>query len=149
MTGTSSGWKKRRGTIDDYISERIVVSKNGCWVWRGCKKGRYGWFQFDGWILGAHQALYILRVGKIPKGKIVRHTCDDTRCVNPKHLVLGTKKDNRQDFMERNPRARAICLKAARAGALAVKKFWDRMTPTQRKRFINRRAKIQAMKRAA
>lgn len=34
-------------------------------------------------------------------GKVVRHTCDNPRCVNPEHLVLGTNNDNIQDRVTR------------------------------------------------
>lgn len=31
------------------------------------------------------------------KGLVVRHTCDNARCINPKHLVIGTQQDNMAD----------------------------------------------------
>lgn len=31
------------------------------------------------------------------KGQIVLHTCDNTKCVNPAHLILSTQKVNMQD----------------------------------------------------
>lgn len=36
------------------------------------------------------------------KGMSVRHTCDNPRCVNPDHLLLGTHKENMQDRTERD-----------------------------------------------
>lgn len=38
---------------------------------------------------------------KIPVGLVIRHTCDTPSCINPKHLILGTVKDNVRDMMER------------------------------------------------
>lgn len=34
-------------------------------------------------------------------GLAVRHTCDNPRCINPEHLILGTQQENIQDMMER------------------------------------------------
>lgn len=32
---------------------------------------------------------------------IARHSCDNPRCINPEHLVIGTQQDNVQDMMDR------------------------------------------------
>lgn len=34
-------------------------------------------------------------------GKVVRHTCDNPRCINPEHLLLGTYADNSNDMVTR------------------------------------------------
>ena len=35
------------------------------------------------------------------QGSVVRHTCDNPRCINPKHLVIGTVQDNSNDMKAR------------------------------------------------
>ena len=34
-------------------------------------------------------------------GGVVRHKCDNPRCINPAHLEFGTHSDNTQDMMQR------------------------------------------------
>ena len=46
------------------------------------------------------------------KGKVVRHKCDEPKCVNPEHLELGTPKDNMDDRTKRD-RARGLSIKMA------------------------------------
>jgi len=48
-----------------------------------------------------HRYIYEINFGKIPKGKIIRHKCDNPNCINPKHLILGTQKENMQDMKDR------------------------------------------------
>lgn len=32
---------------------------------------------------------------------VVRHTCDNRKCINPEHLVPGTHRENMKDMVER------------------------------------------------
>lgn len=50
---------------------------------------------------GAHRVSYSIWNGKIPAKMHVRHTCDNPRCVNPKHLLVGTHDDNMRDMARR------------------------------------------------
>lgn len=49
----------------------------------------------------SNRASWILHVGPIPEGLIVRHKCDNTLCVNPEHLCIGTTQDNVNDRVTR------------------------------------------------
>ena len=40
------------------------------------------------------------------KGQVVRHTCDNRKCINPEHLVIGTHQDNMDDRAVRNRTAK-------------------------------------------
>lgn len=77
------------------------VQGSGCWNVRGEPNGS-GYIQVGSRkrIL-AHRAAYIAWSGPIPEGLVVRHTCDNRRCINPGHLVLGTQKQNIQDAVDR------------------------------------------------
>lgn len=66
----------------------------------------YGISWKDGKTISAHRKVYEELNGPIPKGLVVRHTCDNRSCVNPKHLILGTAKQNSQDMVERNRQAK-------------------------------------------
>lgn len=42
------------------------------------------------------------------EGKVVRHKCDNPRCINPKHLVIGSRADNNKDRADRDRSAKVV-----------------------------------------
>lgn len=77
------------------------VEKRGpreCWMWQGAHVGQYGSFWYGAGPERAHRVAWELANGRaIPDGLIVMHACDNPLCVNPKHLVLGTRQANNYD----------------------------------------------------
>ena len=77
-----------------------------CWEWTArCDAKGYGEFYLrHGVKISAHRVSYMFYVGEIPKNLLVRHKCDNPRCVNPMHLEVGTHFDNIHDCIQRGRR---------------------------------------------
>jgi len=81
-----------------------VKKTNYCWEWGGGKfSSGYGciWNPILKKNEYVHRVSYKLFCGKIPKGLLVCHKCDNPICVKPQHLFLGTYKDNIQDAIKK------------------------------------------------
>lgn len=67
-------------------------------------KGGYATCRYQGRYSSLHRKAFCERhnVGLDDiEGSVVRHTCDNPRCINADHLLLGTQADNMQDMGER------------------------------------------------
>jgi HNH endonuclease len=85
------------------LLSRIKVEESGCWI---CTytTNTHGYAQVSvfGQTIGAHRLMFEAAKGSIPSGLLVMHTCDNRRCVNPKHLILGTNDANMRDGAIKN-----------------------------------------------
>ena len=68
----------------------------------------YAKTSFKGKLTGLHRKVYCqtrdVTLASIT-GLVVRHTCDNPRCIEPTHLLLGTSADNNRDRAERGRNA--------------------------------------------
>ena len=90
-------WREKR--LVEITSKIAPPDKNGCWLWQGYINrvtgyGKVGW---KGKLDTTHRWMWKQVIGRIPDGVCVLHRCDVPRCVNPKHLFLGSLTDNVKD----------------------------------------------------
>jgi len=85
------------------------LSVDVCWLWIGGVswgkseevRYQYGRFWANGKYHKAHRVSYLINNGKIPENHVVRHKCDNPKCVNPFHLETGTQYENDMDRTKR------------------------------------------------
>lgn len=68
------------------------------------QSGSYGYKQYDGRVRLWHRVVYVTHNNlewQDIVGKVVRHKCDNPRCINPEHLEIGTHSDNMLDMYAR------------------------------------------------
>ena len=91
------------------IKERLLESIDiigDCWLWNRKGTTRYGMISINSKNRRVNRVAYETFCGKIPEGMCVCHACDNPKCINPKHLWLGTHKENMIDCKNKG-RARA------------------------------------------
>ena len=77
----------------------FFVDENGCHICTSykCSKSRYPRTSKDGKEYKIHRHVYREIYGDFPNELDVLHKCSNKMCINPKHLYLGTDKENAID----------------------------------------------------
>jgi len=82
--------------MKDCVDHRLKGSKDGYAYMKASVEG------LNKWVF-CHRYVFFLKNGYWPE--VVRHSCDNPRCINPEHLLGGSHKDNSND---RDSRGRTL-----------------------------------------
>lgn len=90
-----------RGIRGDRTKEiKWVENEDGCWICTSHAIGNNGYpvIGRNKKFMHLHRYLYEQSNGEIDNPDVVvRHTCNNRKCINPKHWKLGSRKDNSND----------------------------------------------------
>ena len=89
-------------TFVERFWSKIDKQSEGCWEWvAGKQRQGYGQIEYKGRRFLAHRLAYLLHYGALEQNLCICHKCDNKACCNPKHLFMGTQKDNTQDCINK------------------------------------------------
>lgn len=92
-----------------FIRRIRLEPDSSCWHWTGnlAINPRYPWQRYGQWTVNAkrggpakkrtycaHTFAYVSKVGPVPSGLELDHTCENKLCVNPAHLEPVTRSEN-------------------------------------------------------
>ena len=103
-------------------------NERGCWLWTGgttYNAGRtmeYGKATLEGATVRVHRAVYEAVTGR-PAPDVIRHTCDNSLCYRPCHLIGGTQVENQGDMVARQRQSKGEDRHNARLTEDAVRKI--------------------------
>lgn len=82
--------------LDSFWSN-IKQVNTGCWEWQASiRKDGYAMHRIAKSLVLVHRIMFVISNGRLPS-YLVRHTCDNPKCVNPDHLIEGYDQDNIDD----------------------------------------------------
>lgn len=90
-------------TVEKLLSLTIQVGE--CLEWtRSLNSEGYARMVYNGNLNGKVHRIILELQGVDIVGKVVRHKCDNRKCINPDHLLPGTPLDNIKDMDDRDRR---------------------------------------------
>lgn len=99
------------------MAERLKVRlkecpDTGCHEWQGWRNEK-GYGRVNLWVAGVRTVAFVHRLAweihngrSLEPGEIVMHRCDNPKCANPEHLMLGTLVENVKDMHDKGRAAK-------------------------------------------
>ena len=92
---------EHREQLLEIFNRRVEYRKTdcGCWIVESHKPDTEGYSRIQT-VFGRfyiHRLAYELFNGALQLNRVICHTCDETLCINPRHLVQATQRDNMID----------------------------------------------------
>lgn len=92
----------RDEAMSQIVSKRVVDNQTGCWVCKSKPNERgYCAIRLLGTRAPWHRVCFAVANGECPQDSVIDHTCDNTRCGNPSHLIATTQQGNMQAMVRR------------------------------------------------
>ncbi len=112
-------------SIQDRLNSKSRLNKEtGCIEWLRPHVLGYGHLTINKVRIGAHRLSWELFHGKSADGFLVMHACDNRRCINPNHLVLGTDALNQQDKVLKGRQAKGTDFKSTKLNENKIKEIF-------------------------
>jgi len=104
-----------------FWSKVAIAGPDECWSWLASRNSHgYGTFGIKCQTCAAHRIAWILTNGPIPSERWVLHKCDNRLCCNPRHLFLGTHRDNMDDMVQKGRHTKGECSSRAKLTKIQV-----------------------------
>lgn len=108
------------------IYANTVTGVNGCIEWTGSTaRNGYGQVRRQGKLVTVTRLVMHLKHAFPLESKLfVLHHCDNPRCINEKHLYIGTRKDNVRDRLLRNRGTKGTSVPCAKLNERIVREIF-------------------------
>lgn len=111
--------KRRDWSLGGLLASATPIPESGCMLWNDGVT-QYG-YAYAGDKVLVHRRILELTLGrKLGRLEFACHTCDVRSCINPRHLYVGSSKDNARDRAARNYNMRGERMHGAKLTTEAV-----------------------------